>query len=57
VSGAESDATKQLGGQEKVNILVVDDLEEKHIVFRSILEELGQNIVSARSASSARRSL
>ena len=34
---------------EKVNILVVDDLPEKHVVFRTILEELGQNIVSARS--------
>jgi len=53
VSGAEFDATKQLGEQEKANILVVDDLEEKHIVFRSILEELGQNIISARSGKEA----
>ena len=36
--------------EEKVNILVVDDLPEKHVVFRTILEELGQNIVSARRA-------
>jgi signal transduction histidine kinase len=41
--------------QEKANILVVDDLPEKHIVFRSILEELGQNIVSARSGQEALR--
>lgn len=41
--------------QEKVNILVVDDLPEKHIVFRSILEELGQNIISARSGQEALR--
>ena len=41
--------------QEKVNILVVDDLPEKHLVFRSILEELGQNIVSARSGEEALR--
>jgi signal transduction histidine kinase/DNA-binding response OmpR family regulator len=41
--------------QEKVNILVVDDLPEKHIVFRSILDELGQNIVSARSGQEALR--
>ena len=41
--------------QEKVNILVVDDLPEKHVVFRSILEELGQNIVSARSGQEALR--
>ena len=41
--------------QEKVNILVVDDLQEKHVVFRSILDELGQNIVSARSGQEALR--
>jgi signal transduction histidine kinase len=41
--------------QEKVNILVVDDLSEKHVVFRSILEELGQNLVSARSGQEALR--
>jgi signal transduction histidine kinase/DNA-binding response OmpR family regulator len=39
--------------QEKVNILVVDDLPEKHIVFSTILEELDQNIVSARSGQEA----
>src|SRR3569623_593322 len=39
--------------QENVIILVVDDLPEKHVVFRSILEELGQNIVSARSGQEA----
>ena len=38
---------------EKVNILVVDDLPEKHVVFRTILEELDQNIVSARSGQEA----
>ncbi|MCG2593589.1 response regulator [Ramlibacter sp. XY19] len=38
---------------EKVNILVVDDLPEKHVVFTTILEELGQNIVSARSGQEA----
>ena len=38
---------------EKVNILVVDDLPEKHVVFRTILDELGQNIVSARSGQEA----
>jgi signal transduction histidine kinase len=41
--------------QEKVNILVVDDLQEKHVVLRSILDELGQNIVSARSGQEALR--
>jgi signal transduction histidine kinase/DNA-binding response OmpR family regulator len=38
---------------DKVNILVVDDLPEKHVVFRTILDELGQNIVSARSGQEA----
>ncbi|TWO71996.1 response regulator [Caenimonas sedimenti] len=38
---------------EKANILVVDDLPEKHVVFTTILEELGQNIVSARSGQEA----
>ncbi len=38
---------------EKANILVVDDLPEKHVVFRTILDELGQNIVSARSGQEA----
>ena len=47
--------TEAAGGglQEKVNILVVDDLQEKHIVFRTILDELGQNIISARSGKEA----
>jgi signal transduction histidine kinase/DNA-binding response OmpR family regulator len=38
---------------EKVNILVVDDLPEKHVVFSTILDELGQNIVNARSGQEA----
>jgi signal transduction histidine kinase len=41
--------------QDRVNILVVDDLAEKHVVFRAVLEELGQNIVSARSGKEALR--
>ncbi len=41
--------------QERVNILVVDDLPEKHVVFRTILDELDQNIVSARSGQEALR--
>ena len=40
-------------GEEKASILVVDDLPEKHLVFRTILEELGQNIVSATSGKEA----
>ena len=41
--------------REKVNILVVDDLPQKHVVFRTILDELDQNIVSARSGQEALR--
>jgi signal transduction histidine kinase len=41
--------------QDKANILVVDDLAEKHVVFHTILDELGQNIVSARSGQEALR--
>jgi signal transduction histidine kinase/DNA-binding response OmpR family regulator len=37
------------------NILIVDDLPEKHLVYRSILDELGQNMVSVRSGADALR--
>src|SRR5687767_11236668 len=46
-------ATPILDAQEKANILVVDDLPEKHVVFTTILDELGQNIVHARSGQEA----
>lgn len=48
-----SAATPSPEGPDKVNILVVDDLPEKHVVFRTILDELDQNIVSARSGQEA----
>src|SRR4051812_134995 len=41
--------------EDKANILVVDDLPEKLLVFSSILEELGQNLVTVRSGSDALR--
>jgi response regulator RpfG family c-di-GMP phosphodiesterase len=34
---------------ERANILIVDDLPDKLLVFRTILEELDQNIVTARA--------
>ncbi len=40
---------------DRVNILVVDDLPEKHLAFRTILDELDQNVVSARSGQEALR--
>jgi signal transduction histidine kinase/DNA-binding response OmpR family regulator len=38
---------------DKINILVVDDLPEKLLVYRTVLEELGQNLVTARSGAEA----
>src|ERR671924_978837 len=40
---------------DKANILVVDDLPDKLLVFQSILEELGQNLVFVNSGSEALR--
>jgi CheY-like chemotaxis protein len=42
---------------EAVDILVVDDLPEKLLVIETILEGLGQNIVTARSGREALRYL
>src|SRR2546430_4548808 len=41
--------------EEKANILIVDDLPEKLLVFQTILEELDQNLVMVRSGSDALR--
>jgi len=41
--------------EDKANILVVDDLPEKLLVVQTILEELDQNLVLARSGSDALR--
>jgi signal transduction histidine kinase/DNA-binding response OmpR family regulator len=40
---------------EKVNILVVDDLPQKHVVFRTVLEDLGENVVTVTSGREALR--
>ena len=40
---------------EKVNILIVDDLPEKLLVFGTVLEELDQNLIYARSGKDALR--
>ena len=39
----------------KANILVVDDRPDKHVVFRAILDELGQNLYTAASGDEALR--
>lgn len=46
-----------MAGSGKVNILVVDDLLEKLLVFRAILEELDENIVTVQSGREALRRL
>src|SRR4051794_19218730 len=38
---------------DKANILIVDDLPEKLLVYQTILEELGQTIVEVRSGAEA----
>ena len=40
---------------ERANILVVDDLPEKLLVFRTVLEELEQNLIFVRSGTEALR--
>jgi CheY-like chemotaxis protein len=42
---------------EPTNILIVDDLPEKLLAYRTILDELGQNIVTARSGEEALRAV
>ena len=42
-------------GVERAAILIVDDLPEKLLVFRTILEDLGHDLVCARSGSDALR--
>jgi signal transduction histidine kinase/DNA-binding response OmpR family regulator len=53
----ELPASGPAGGEveEKVNILVVDDLPEKLLVFRTVLEDLGQELVFVRSGREALR--
>ncbi len=48
-----SDNEHPAAAHEKVNILIVDDLPEKLIVYQSILEELGQNLVLAKGGDEA----
>ena len=42
---------------EPANILIVDDLTEKLLVFKTILEDLGQNLVMVRSGAEALREI
>ncbi len=62
LSGAEMLPTRRGGdaddaaeADEKADILIVDDLPEKLLVFGTVLEELGQNLVFVRSGADALR--
>ena len=38
---------------DKINILICDDLADKLLVYRSVLEELGENLIAVRSGQEA----
>jgi PleD family two-component response regulator len=40
-------------GQEKINILLVDDQQAKLLTYEAILDELGENLIKASSATEA----
>jgi signal transduction histidine kinase/DNA-binding response OmpR family regulator len=44
-----------MSATEKANVLVVDDLTDNLLVMGSVLEELGQNVITARSGAEALR--
>jgi signal transduction histidine kinase len=54
LSGSQSITVPQEPA-EKVDILIVDDLQEKLLVFKTVLEELNQNLVFVRSGTEALR--
>ena len=53
--GAPGSELRFDAAEEKSNILIVDDLPEKLLVFGTVLEDLGQNLVFVRSGSEALR--
>lgn len=46
-----------MSADDKIKILVVDDLEEKLLVYRAILDELGEEVVTASSGEEALKQL
>src|SRR5262249_62003089 len=42
-----------MSGAERADILIVDDLPEKHLAYQVVLEDLGQNIVAVTSGEDA----
>ncbi|HET7402411.1 MAG TPA: response regulator [Usitatibacter sp.] len=55
VAAMTEEALPGAGQLERSNILIVDDRLDKRVVFRTILEELDQNIVTASSGEEALR--
>ncbi|GAA4358817.1 hypothetical protein GCM10023165_54200 [Variovorax defluvii] len=53
----DSEDGPDLAVVEKASILVVDDLPEKLLVFKTVLEELGQELVLVRSGTDALREI
>jgi signal transduction histidine kinase len=54
-SDLPEDAGAQSAAAARVDILVVDDLPEKLVAYRAILDELGQNLITAGSGEEALR--
>lgn len=50
-------AERQASEGERASILIVDDLPEKLLVFETVLDELGQDLVFARSGKEALRQI
>ena len=57
LDSAASNDRNRMANDEKVDILVVDDLPEKLLVYQTVLEGLGQNVITARSGREALRFL
>ena len=51
-----ADATETMSA-DQVDILIVDDLADKRLVLQTILQDLGQNLVMARSGAEALREI
>ena len=53
--GNENQDQITVSDSDKVNILVVDDLQEKLLVYETVLESLNQNVMTAHSGEEALR--
>ena len=54
---ADSNATEKEPAEEKVSILIVDDRHDKMLAYETILADLNENVVCARSGKEALRCL